>query len=66
MVRVNIPHYGTTEQVDVPRVSRKNTVSLQARAMHLRYHGSICDLAFEYMFMSTDMVFLVFEQIELI
>ncbi len=28
MVRISIPHYGTTEQVDVPRVSRKNSVSL--------------------------------------
>ena len=27
MVRISIPHYGTTEQVDVPRVSRKNSVS---------------------------------------
>jgi hypothetical protein len=27
MVRINIPHYGTTEQVDVPKVSRKNSVS---------------------------------------
>jgi hypothetical protein len=26
MVRISIPHYGTTPQVDVPKVSRKNSV----------------------------------------
>jgi hypothetical protein len=32
MVRISIPHYGTTEQVDVPRVSRKNSVSSSSHA----------------------------------
>lgn len=42
MVRISIPHYGTTEQVDVPRVSRKNSVSLPELIARFLSVGCFC------------------------